>query len=462
MTIRVPKSVIALATIEGMILLASFYVGLSSSWVPTDDVLLTFITFLPKGIIYVLVFLSTMLAVGMYHGKHFASFSDTIIRLSISIFMALAALSIIFYLFPFVIIWRAIFVPATLTAFVALLATRYAALRLMHFHILKRRIMVIGVGVRAGRIEALEQERQMLEFVNVGYVPLDEKDIRVQHSKILFNKLFNNKCFKDLPAYYHVDEVVVAADEKRGQLPVLELMQWKSEGVIITEFETFFEREAGAVELNSLNWGWFVFSEGFRNGAWHRALKRGLDIGASLSMLIFFLPVIACTAVAIWLESPGPVILRQTRVGAKGKPFVLLKFRSMKVSAETDGNPKWAQENDSRITKVGAFIRKYRIDEIPQFLNVLQGSMSIVGPRPERLFFVEQLSQQIQFYNERHRIKPGITGWAQLNYEYGASTEHARRKLEYDLYYLKHNTISLDFSIILQTIGVIIWGQGAR
>ncbi len=458
MTPRVHKPVIALAMLEGMILLASFYVGLSSSWVQMDSISLAFLTFLPRGIIYVLVFLSAMLAVGMYRRRHFASFADTIIRLSVGIFLSLAALSVIFYVFPFIIIWRAIFLPATSTAFIALLATRFFALRVMHFHQLKRRIMVIGVCKRAARIEALERERQALGFVTVGYVPLGEKDVRVSRSKIMSN----NKPLADLPAHHLVNEVVVAADEKRGRLPMRELMDWRSQGVMITNFETFHERETGAVELNSLNWGWFVFTDGFRNGVWRQASKRGIDIAASLSLLILFLPLIACTAVAIWLESRGPVILRQTRIGAKGIPFVLLKFRSMNVGAETDGTPKWAQEKDLRITKVGAFIRRYRIDEIPQILNVLQGSMSFVGPRPERPYFVEQLSQQIQFYNERHRIKPGITGWAQLNYQYGASNEHSGRKLEYDLYYLRYNTIFLDLVIILQTVGVVLWRQGAR
>lgn len=458
MTLRVQKPVIVLAMLEGIILLASFYVGLSFSWVQIDDVSWIFLTFLPRGLIYVSVFLFTMLAVGMYHRRNIASIADTIIRLSVSIFVSLTILSVIFYVFPFLIIWRAIFLPATSTAFVALLATRLVALRVMHLGVLKRRILVIGAGARAARIEALEKERQVLGFVSVGYLPLGEPDVRVPRSRILSD----NRPLEELPAIHLVHEVVVAADDKRGRLPKRELMEWRSRGVMVTDFETFHERETGAVDLNSLNWGWFVFADGFRNGVLHRAVKRGLDITASVSLLILFLPVIACTAVAIRLESPGPVILRQTRIGAKGKPFVLLKFRSMRASAERDGVPRWAQQRDSRITNVGAFIRRYRIDEIPQILNVLQGSMSFVGPRPERPYFVQQLTQQIPFYTERHRIKPGITGWAQLNYQYGASREHARRKLEYDLYYLRYNSIFLDLVIILQTIGVVLWGQGAR
>jgi exopolysaccharide biosynthesis polyprenyl glycosylphosphotransferase len=181
-----------------------------------------------------------------------------------------------------------------------------------------------------------------------------------------------------------------------------------------------------------------------------------------LAFLVVFLPMLVVAAIAIRLESPGPVILRQTRVGRKGRPFVLLKFRSMRVDAEEDGVPQWAAANDSRITAVGTFIRKFRIDELPQLVNVLEGHMSFVGPRPERPYFVDQLSAEVPFYGERHRVKPGITGWAQLNYDYGASREDAEKKLEYDLYYVKNNTVFLDVVIILQTIRVILWPHGAR
>jgi sugar transferase (PEP-CTERM system associated) len=230
----------------------------------------------------------------------------------------------------------------------------------------------------------------------------------------------------------------------------------------VTDFATFHERETGSVELDTLDYGWFIFSDGFPTGLIHQVTKRTFDIMVSLAFLVVFLPMLVVAAIAIRLESPGPVILRQTRVGRKGRSFVLLKFRSMRVDAEEDGVPQWAAANDSRITAVGTFIRKFRIDELPQLVNVLEGHMSFVGPRPERPYFVDQLSAEVPFYGERHRVKPGITGWAQLNYDYGASREDAEKKLEYDLYYVKNNTVFLDVVIILQTIRVILWPHGAR
>jgi sugar transferase (PEP-CTERM system associated) len=259
----------------------------------------------------------------------------------------------------------------------------------------------------------------------------------------------------------HADEIVVAVDDRRG-LPVSELLECKMQGVSVVDALTFWEREAGQIDPVRAGAGWLTFSGGFAFDRRRRVVKRGSDLVISAGFLLAILPLALLTALAIRLESPGPIFYRQERVGLNGKVFRVWKFRSMRVDAEGDGVPRWAQTTDDRVTRVGRVIRKARIDEIPQVLNVLAGDMSFIGPRPERPFFVEQLREQIPHYDLRHCVRPGITGWAQVNYPYGASIEDATRKLAYDLYYLKKNDLLLDFAILVQTVRVVLFGLGAR
>jgi exopolysaccharide biosynthesis polyprenyl glycosylphosphotransferase len=234
------------------------------------------------------------------------------------------------------------------------------------------------------------------------------------------------------------------------------------QGVSVVDALTFWEREAGQIDPVRAGAGWLTFSGGFAFDRRRRAAKRASDLVISAGFLLAILPLGLLTALAIRLESPGPIFYRQERVGLNGKVFRVWKFRSMRVDAEGDGVPRWAQTTDDRVTRVGRVIRKARIDEIPQVLNVLAGDMSFIGPRPERPFFVEQLREQIPHYDLRHCVRPGITGWAQVNYPYGASIEDATRKLAYDLYYLKKNDLLLDFAILVQTVRVVLFGLGAR
>ncbi|MGH7114580.1 MAG: TIGR03013 family XrtA/PEP-CTERM system glycosyltransferase, partial [Stellaceae bacterium] len=243
---------------------------------------------------------------------------------------------------------------------------------------------------------------------------------------------------------------------------VRQLLHCKLAGLRVTDFLDFWERETRTVDLEALRPSWLFYSDGFRCGVIDELLKRSFDITVSLALLIFSLPVLVVTACLIKAESPGPVLYRQERVGLRGRVFTIFKFRSMRVNAEPDGNPRWAARGDPRATRIGAVIRKLRIDELAQILNVLRGDMSFVGPRPERPFFVASLAQLIPYYAERHWVRPGITGWAQINYPYGASNEDARRKLAFDLYYVKNRSIFLDFLILLQTARVIFWNHGAR
>jgi sugar transferase (PEP-CTERM system associated) len=258
-------------------------------------------------------------------------------------------------------------------------------------------------------------------------------------------------------------EVVLALEERRNALPLNDLLRIKTTGVHIHDFSSFLERETGRVDLDSLNPSWLIFSDGFSAGQRLSSIaKRLFDVAASLLLLLLTLPLIALTALAVKLESRGPAFYRQRRVGLYGQPFDVIKLRSMRTDAEIGGIAVWAQKDDPRVTRVGRIIRKLRIDELPQAWSVLKGEMSFVGPRPERPQFVADLEQRLPYYAERHVVKPGITGWAQINYPYGASVEDAREKLEFDLYYAKNYTPFLDLLILLQTARVVIWPEGAR
>ncbi|MEM9311446.1 MAG: TIGR03013 family XrtA/PEP-CTERM system glycosyltransferase, partial [Pseudomonadota bacterium] len=259
-----------------------------------------------------------------------------------------------------------------------------------------------------------------------------------------------------------VSEVVLALQERRNALPLKDLLRIKTKGVHVNDFSSFLERETGRVDLDTVNPSWLIFSDGFSSGRmFSSAIKRLFDIIASLLLLLLTFPVIATFALIVKFDSNGPAFFRQERVGLYGQTFHLLKLRSMRTDAEENG-AKWASENDPRITRIGHFIRKVRIDELPQTWCVLMGQMSFVGPRPEVPQFVDDLQEEIPFYGERHMVKPGITGWAQINFPYGASTEDSRKKLEYDLYYAKNYTPFLDLVILLQTVRVILWPEGAR
>ena len=258
----------------------------------------------------------------------------------------------------------------------------------------------------------------------------------------------------------NVNEVVVAVSDRRG-LPLEELLECKLAGINVVDALTFWEKEAGLVDIDTVGAGWLTFEAGFLVNQPRRVMKRVIDVVVSTVFLIAVLPVCLITALAIRLESKGPIFYLQERVGLNGKVFKVVKFRSMRADAEKDG-PQWAKAGDNRVTRVGAFIRLTRIDEIPQILNVLRGDMSFIGPRPERPFFVDQLRKEIPYFDLRHKVRPGITGWAQINYPYGASVEDAKSKLSYDLYYIKRNDLVMDLVILLQTVRVVLFAHGSR
>ncbi|RYY35290.1 MAG: TIGR03013 family PEP-CTERM/XrtA system glycosyltransferase, partial [Sphingomonadales bacterium] len=323
----------------------------------------------------------------------------------------------------------------------------------------KRRLLVLGAGVRAERIRELAKNPGS-GFLVAGYVGMNDGGTQRISAAINRDAI---ESLSDHVVNLNVSEVVVALDERRNALPLKDLLRIKTTGVHVNELSTFLERQTGRVDLDTVNPSWLIFSDGFGAGRRLSSMaKRLFDIVASALVLLLGWPLILLGAMAVKLESRGPAFYRQQRVGLYGQDFTILKLRSMRTDAEVAGRAVWAEKDDPRVTRVGRFIRKVRIDELPQAWTVLKGEMSFVGPRPERRQFVEDLEQQLRYYAERHMVKPGITGWAQINYPYGASLEDARHKLEYDLYYAKNYTPFLDVLILLQTIRVLIFPDGAR
>src|SRR5690606_34544126 len=314
-----------------------------------------------------------------------------------------------------------------------------------------------GAGPRALRLKELS-EKPGSGFVIVGYIGMNESAIAVEEA-------IPRSAIHDLSRFVAnlgASEVVLALEERRNALPLKDLLRIKTAGVHVNDFSSFMERETGRVDLDTLNPSWLIFSDGFSSGrALSSVAKRLFDIVASGVLLALTFPLIALFALLVKLDSRGPAFFRQQRIGLYGQPFTLLKLRSMRLDAEA-GGAQWASKNDPRITRIGRLIRKLRIDELPQVWTVLKGQMSVVGPRPEVQTCVEELEAKVPYYAERHMVKPAITGWAQINYPYGASIEDARHKLEYDLYYAKNYTPFLDLLTLLQTLRVVLWPEGAR
>ena len=411
-----------------------------------------------RAILFCVLFAAMMFALGLYSGQALSGVGDLFLRIALAFFFAYALYALLVYVVDDLRLPARVLTLALGLAMPAVIAGRLIFLRLTDLAQLKSRVLVLGTGKQAQRIAQLERNDRWGRFVIVGFVALEDGKPKVDAERILAMP-------DDLAAFsraQRINEIVLALEERRGQTPLAPLISTRLNGVEITDYQYFCEMAEGRVDLDALRPSWFFDPHGFRSGRLDRILKRAFDIGLASGLLLFTLPLMLITAIAIRLESPGPVFFRQERVGRGGKPFVLIKFRSMRSDAESAQAPQWAQENDPRVTRVGAIIRKTRIDEIPQVLNVLLGDMSFVGPRPERPYFVDMLAEHIPFYRERHAVRPGITGWAQLNYPYGASIEDAKQKLRYDLFYIKHFRIVFDLGIVLQTVRVILWPSGAR
>jgi sugar transferase (PEP-CTERM system associated) len=382
---------------------------------------------------------------------------ETVTRITQSFGVGCIILAILYYLLPDLLISTKVF----WTGYLVICLTIFLWRSFYHYILRKRlfvqRVMVIGTGKLACAIAREVEGKQGSGYKILGFIGREEPEFNPNQVP-LFSQIEDMSASVTLR---NIDRIVVAPEERRGSTPVQALLQCKLGGVIVEQGVSFYERITGKILVERVDPSWIIFSEGFAFSRLKRSLKRCADIGFSCILMVFALPVMLLSAIIIKLESAGPVFYLQERVGQYGTTFRLIKLRSMRQDAEKDG-AVWASVNDDRVTRYGAFIRKVRIDELPQLWNVIKGEMSFVGPRPERPIFVDQLAQVIPYYGIRHVIKPGITGWAQIRYPYGATTEDALKKLEYDLYYLKNFSIALDLVIIFDTIKTVLCRRGAR
>lgn len=460
----VPVSVVLLMSSDAILITGAFYQMLSQSEGSTPLIfgVSSFRAQYSAGLSLAAV--AAMVSVGLYGDQSFVDFRTLISRIAVAfvLVLLLAGVSAAY--------WRDglrrlpdggdLALRAALVWLGCISLTRATFLVTLGRGLLKRRIVVLGSGTQAARIAQLVEAGENQHFAPVSFIRMPGERGAVNAETVDWPAA-EPDALADLSGRHGASEVVVAADDRRG-LPVRHLLHCKLAGIRVIDFLDFWERETRTVDLEALRPSWLFYSDGFRCGILDEIAKRVFDIAVSVCLLVFSLPLLAATACLIKLDSPGPVLYRQERVGLRGRTFTILKFRSMRDDAEPGGNPQWAKKRDPRVTRVGAVIRKLRIDELAQILNVLRGDMSFVGPRPERPFFVAELTRAIPYYAERHWVRPGITGWAQINYPYGASIEDARRKLSFDLYYVKNRSIFLDFVILLQTARVIFWNRGAR
>lgn len=454
----IPHAVLLLGLLDFAALLVAAELGWVTRAMQIDMGVEPIHTRIPQLLSFAVSLEIALVAVGIYGTDALQSLRFAAARLIVAIALGAIFLAVLFFLAPSITFWRSNLVYALGFAGVLLFALRIVTGALLGGQAFKRRIIVLGAGARAQRLKELAQTPGA-GFVVVGYIAMSDAARSIPEA-ISRDAIHN---LADHVVLLGASEVVLALEERRNALPLKDLLRIRTTGVHVNEISTFLERETGRVDLDSVSPSWLIFSDGFSSGRMVSSVfKRMFDILASLLLLLLTLPVLLLAALAVKLDSRGPVFYRQRRVGLYSNGFDIPKLRSMRTDAEASGAAVWAEKNDPRITRVGRILRKTRIDELPQCWSVLIGEMSFVGPRPERPEFVSALEDKLPYYAERHMVKPGITGWAQINYPYGASIDDARQKLEYDLYYAKNYSPFLDLLILLQTLRVVIWSGGAR
>jgi sugar transferase (PEP-CTERM system associated) len=413
----------------------------------------------PRALLVALCITGAMLAFGLYQAYVRHTRLDLLLRIALSFALGGVALLVIYYALPALYIGRGVLSIALGIGAGGILGVRYLVGKLSGAQALKQRVLVYGAGNNANLINTRLRRKSDRQGFNVlGFVPAPNQPVSVDASMLLHT----DETLCALADRLDIDEIVIAPDERRGGMPMEQMLNCVQLGVRVTDLSTFFEREAGMVQLNIVDPSWLVFSGGFDYSTPRRLSKRFFDLLAAGVLLALSWPAMLMVALAVKLESRGPAIYRQVRVGEHGRHFEMIKFRSMRVDAESDGVARWATKDDDRSTRVGKFIRKTRLDELPQLFLVLKGEMSFVGPRPERPQFVKMLNSEIRYYDVRHSVKPGLTGWAQLRYPYGASVRDANEKLKFDLFYVKNHGLVFDLMIMLQTVEVVLFGRGAR
>lgn len=464
--IALPVSILAAAE---TVLFLGMFIGLE--WIGAR-------TFLadnaPEQITYTLPVTLTIVAffclsaVGMYNRDVFIDVRSFFQRAGMGLLLTIFTCLVIFPIYtrfdPVNIEWYlGLFAFTMVIHYPIIIVLRFGLVAFSKSELFKRRILVLGDGLMAARVQSFLNAEGKGHLAHAGYIGRDQFELVLGSKNAEVPEAFPvGECpLLRAARDAHADEIVIASKEQRG-LPIWQLLECRMAGIEVSDYLTFWEREAGQIDLDEVRPSWMALSNGFSSDWLRLSTKRAFDLFLAALMLLFTFPLFIFTAIAIRLDSNGPVFYLQERVGEGGRIFKVIKFRSMSTSAEESGVPQWAGKGDDRVTRVGAFIRRTRIDELPQIINVLRGDMSFVGPRPERPYFVDMLTSEIPLYAARHNIKPGITGWAQVNYPYGASKEDAKAKLAYDLYYVKNEGLFLDLVILLQTVRVVLMLVGSR
>lgn len=412
------------------------------------------------AVLYALLMLALNSAFGLYRRDEAVTFGAIVGRQLLALAIGSPLAYLLFHLMPSGQAARMVLGYTVLYAACGQILLRQVMFTARSAGIGARRVLIVGAGPEAQSVEESLKKIEYPRYSVIGYYPVGSGQTAPSGSARVFSR---DTGFLDLVRRHRVQEIIVAVREQRGGvLPLRELLECRITGIPVTDLAGFYERVRGEVPIDSLKASWLIYGQGFAQDGFRTVVKRAFDIVASTALLVLASPIMLLAAIAIYLESGLPIIYRQERVGRGGRTFMCLKFRSMRTDAEKDGVARWAVAGDSRITRVGRIIRKTRIDELPQLINVLRGDMSLVGPRPERPCFVKDLTEKIRFYDVRHSVKPGLTGWAQVRYSYGASVEDASKKLEYDLYYVKNHSLFLDILILVETVRVVLFREGAH
>ena len=448
---------------EGLVILLSF--SLASFLVLGADSFVYDRYLLPKILLITFVCQVSLYYNDLYDFKISKNHNELGLSLLKAMGFAAIFLALIYLIIPTAVIETSIFITSVVFVFLLVVSWRFCYTFVLNRGYFNQKILLLGSTGLIKKIKLEIDERKDCGYHIVAEVP------EARHSNKLNDDSVNNPAnlcgqkyegLAELARAYGIEKIIIALAEKRNHFPTNELLKCRVNGIEVIDGNSFYETLTGKLIVNAINPSWLIFSNGFHKSRTRRLMKRSVDLILSSMNLILFSPLMIVIAMLIKIDSKGPVIFSQERVGEKEKIYRIYKFRSMVENAETICGPVWAQDCDERITRVGKVIRKLRIDELPQLWNVFKGNMSFVGPRPERKHFVEQLEKMVPFYSERFTVKPGITGWAQVSYGYGASVEDAIEKLNYDLFYIKNMSFFMDLMIVLRTIKIVLFQTGAR
>jgi|SRR5579871_1410234 len=458
-----PKSLLLMA-IESLLMSLALVCGvIVRFWnEPIEfDSFVQFPDFVIQIIIFVTIFQICFYYSDLYNAHTTRTRYEQMLCLGQSLGAGCLTLGLVYYIFPSLLIGRGVFFISTALTATFVMISRVALDRAWQYAAPKQNVLILGTHELAVTVARELTRRGDLNLNLVGFMETAGSDNNRQE---LFGHpiVGSAEHLERIATEKNVVRIIVALEDRRLKMPTRDLVKLRVTGVRVEDAHSTISSLSGRVWLNTVQPSWFVFTDGFHRSRTTLVLKRMIDLASAIVGLTLSLPIMLLIAIAIKLDSKGPVIYRQKRVGYRGKTFDVLKFRSMRTDAEKMNGAAWAEKDDPRITRVGRFIRKFRLDEMPQFINIIRGEMSFIGPRPERPVFVEQLRQQISYYDERHSVRPGLSGWAQVQYGYGASVDDAIRKLEYDLFYLKNMSIFFDFAIILQTVRIVFTGNGSR